>query len=307
MSIAVVGIANVERAVPVPDWPLAYEPVRYVPGLIQERVGGVGFNVARGLATLGNEVVLNAPLGSDLTAGAIRGEAEAYGFTVRASATAPVTTPKSVVLVAPDGSRMVNTDLGDALRATMDESALLVDGRPAEAAVLGNLDFSRPLLAAARELGIPTVVDLQVVERFDNPYDQDFLTGADVLVLSHEKVPGDPADFLAGLLERSRARFIVMGMGAEGSLAWERGAAAPIRTPAAALAPGTETTGAGDSFVAGLVHFALVEKRPLADALVASSQHTAAFLGKRAEATTPVPPTTSAPRTAASPPTAHRR
>jgi hypothetical protein len=107
----------------------------------------------------------------------------------------------------------------------------VVGGQPADVAVLGNLDLSRPLLAAARRLGIRVVVDLQDVQGWDNPYDQDFLAGADVLLMSHERLAVPPEDFLAGLLARTRAELIVLGMGAEGSLAWQRGAPAPVRTP----------------------------------------------------------------------------
>lgn len=127
MRVSVLGIANVETAVPIETFPVEYSPTRYLPGQILTRVGGVGFNVACALARLDEQVALTAPLAKDPAAGAIRAEAAALGLELRDAATAPTATPRSVLLVDRDGRRQINTDLGDALAAGMDECALLED------------------------------------------------------------------------------------------------------------------------------------------------------------------------------------
>jgi sugar/nucleoside kinase (ribokinase family) len=123
-------------------------------------------------------------------------------------------------------------------------------------------------------------VDLQDVQGWDDPYDQDFLAGADVLLMSHERLSLPPHEHLAGLLPRTRAGLVVLGMGAEGSLAWRRGDREPVHTAAAALPAGTDTTGAGDTLLAGVVSYALGE-RPLAEAMRLATDATAAASARR--------------------------
>lgn len=282
MRVSVVGVANAETVVPIGDFPVAYGPTRHLPGRISTRVGGVGFNVARAVAALGGQVALTAPLAQDAAGAAVRAEAATLGVELRTTAAAPARTPRSVVLVDDDGRRQIHTDLGGALGASVDEGALLVGGQPADVAVLGNLDLSRPLLRAARRIGVTTTVDLQDVEGWDNPYDHDFLAGADVLLASGERLLVPPDEFLAGLLERSRAGLVVLGLGSQGCVAWRRGASGPVRCPAVKLPPGTDTTGAGDALVAGVVCFSLDGDRPLQEAMALTSMFVGELLVRRA-------------------------
>ena len=281
VRVSVVGIANVETAVPVGTFPVPYSPVRYLPGWISTRVGGAGFNVARALAALDAQVTLTAPLAQDVAAAAVRAEAAALGLSLYGCATAPASTPRSVLLVDDHGRRQVHTDLADALGATTDEGALQVEGHPADVAVLANLDLSRPLLPVARRRGIPTVVDLQDVQGWDNPYDQDFLTAADLLLMSHERLTDAPREFLAGLMQRTRAGLLVLGMGAQGNLAWHRDTIEPVWTAATELPAGTETTGAGDTLLTGVVRYTVHERLPLPLAMQLATTFTAQSLTRR--------------------------
>ena len=80
VRVLVVGIANVQTTVPVDGFPVLYQPVRYLPGRIRVQIGGVGFNQARQLRALGNEVSLAAPLGADIAGRAIREELSTLGI-----------------------------------------------------------------------------------------------------------------------------------------------------------------------------------------------------------------------------------
>lgn len=256
MKTVIVGIANLQTSVPVEAFPVEYQPSRYLPGRIVTSVGGVGFNVARVLAGLGGSVSLAAPLGSDVPARAILAEAERLGLRTHLCTDTLAHTPRSVVLHAPDGRRQINTDLDGALTTSFDASLFASEVAGADAAVLGNLDFSRPFLPIARDLGVPVVVDLQDVAGPDNPYDQDFLA-ADILVMSHERLTSPPHEFLRDLSARSTARLMVLTLGAAGSLALTADDTGPWHTPAMDVGPLANTTGAGDSFTAALTHYLL--------------------------------------------------
>lgn len=274
----VAGIANLQTTVPVAGFPIEYEPARYLPGEIVIGAGGVGMNVARVLAGLGGRVVLVAPLGTDVTADAVEAETRRAGVELRRSA-ALDRSPRSVVLHAPDGRRQVNTDLAGATAAPVDLPGFTSLAAGADAVVLGNVDFTRPLLRPVQALGVPVVVDLQDVRGPDNPYDRDFLA-ADVLLMSDERVRGAEADVLRAVAGRSAARLVVLTRGAGGCLALAAGEDEPWAVPAADAGPVGNTTGAGDAFTAALTHYLLGRKLPARQALPAAAAAAAAVLAR---------------------------
>lgn len=281
MRAVVAGIANQQTRLPVEGFPHPYSPARHLPGRIEDTVGGVGFNVAAALARLGAAVDLLAPLADDPAGRAVLAAADRLGVSTRLCARALDRTPRSVVLVDATGRRQVNTDLGGALAASFDPAAFRAAATGADMCVLGNLGFSRPLLPAARGLGVPVVVDLQDVRGPDHPYDQDFLA-ADTLVMSHERLAGrDLPGLLRALRSRSRASLLVLTLGADGSLALTPDDADCWRTPAADVGPVSDTTGAGDAFTAALAHALHGRRLPAREAVRAATAHAASRLARR--------------------------
>ncbi|MFI1330635.1 carbohydrate kinase family protein [Streptomyces sp. NPDC020845] len=278
MRAVVAGIANLQTRLPVAGFPHPYSPARHLPGGIEDTVGGVGFNVAAGLARLGATVELIAPLANDAPGQAVLAAAHRMGIGTSLCTRSLERTPRSVVLVDAAGRRQVNTDLGGALAVSFDPAAFRATAAGADVCVLGNLDFSRPLLPAARALGVPVVVDLQDVRGPDHPYDQDFLT-ADTLVMSHERLSDqDLPGFLRALRSRSRASLLVLTLGADGSLAIAPDDADCRHTPAVDIGPVPDTTGAGDAFTAALAHALHGLRLPARKAVRAATAHAACHL-----------------------------
>lgn len=287
MHAVVVGIANIQTCLPVDRFPHDYEPTRYLPGEIITTVGGVGFNVARTIAALGDTVSLMCPLGSDVAASAVVDEAAHLRIDTASAKRFPGQTPKSVILHDPAGRRQINTDLGCALDATFTDAQFRSAARGASFAVMGNLDFSRTLLRAARDIALPIAVDLQDVQGLDNPYDDDFLAAADILVMSHERLTVAHEEFLFGLRHKSQARLMVLTLGAGGSLALTPEMTRAVRTPAARIGPTANTTGAGDTFMGALLHYYLSAHQPLAQALTHASAAAALMLAQPRRILTP--------------------
>ncbi|MEU5105160.1 MULTISPECIES: carbohydrate kinase family protein [unclassified Streptomyces] len=278
MRAVVAGIANQQTRLPVQGFPHPYSPARHLPGRIEDMVGGVGFNVAAALAQLGAAVELIAPLADDAPGQAVLAAAHRLGVGTGRCTRSLERTPRSVILVDTAGRRQVNTDLGGALAASFDAAAFRATAAGADVCVLGNLDFSRPLLPAARGLGVPVVVDLQDVRGPDNPYDRDFLA-ADTLVMSHERLSGqDLPGFLLALRSRSRALLLVLTLGADGSLALAPDDADCWHTPAVDVGPVPDTTGAGDAFTAALAHALHGLRLPARRAVRAATAYAASHL-----------------------------
>jgi sugar/nucleoside kinase (ribokinase family) len=93
-------------------------------------------------------------------------------------------------------------------------------------------------------------------------YDADFLSAADGVFVSHEKLPVEPKDFVSSIWERSVARIAVVGMGAAGALLGVRGREA-CQVRAVQVRPVVNTVGAGDALFSCFLHFYLDGDDPI--------------------------------------------
>lgn len=64
--VLVSGLINVETTVRVAAFPVAYSSVRFPFHGVASTVSGVGYNIAKALATLGDEIRLCSLVGRDL-------------------------------------------------------------------------------------------------------------------------------------------------------------------------------------------------------------------------------------------------
>lgn len=270
MKIVVVGIANLQTALPVDGFPVPFEPRRSVTNQIRHTVGGVGFNQARTLSALGHMVALASPLGEDYPAAMF--DAEAYRYTISTHLCQRVLprTPRSVVLYDEAGHRQANVDLGGALDYVFQPEQLAPDLFRAKLVILGNVPMVLPLVAPLRARGKALAVDIQDVRGADNPYDEPFLQ-ADYLNMSNDRVRGREREVLLAFREKSPARALMMTLGADGALILTRDLAEPVHVRAEAPAPNpTNTAGAGDLAFAVFLHRLLkIKDDPIEAARVA--------------------------------------
>jgi sugar/nucleoside kinase (ribokinase family) len=125
-----------------------------------------------------------------------------------------------------------------------------------------NVDFSRPLLALAKAASATVAIDLQTVCEASRAYDTDFLEAADIVFMSHEKLPVVPKDFVSTVWERSAAQIAVIGMGAAGALLCVRGREVR-QVSAVKVRPVVNTAGAGDALFSCFLHFYLDGDEPI--------------------------------------------
>lgn len=251
--ILVAGIANLETSVPIDTFPLDYAPVRYPTGQLRSRVAGVGANLATALLRLGSPSRIAGFVGTDPAGHAVRHELTSRGLDTSALADTEQT-PQSVILVEHGGRRGIHTDLKDLHNATYptDDFDRALD--QATLAVLTNIGFCRPLLARARERGVPIATDVQAIDNLDDPYNAEFIAHATVLACSHERLPCTPAQWAHDVLDRHpQCQTVLIGMGHDGCLLAVRNQLA-CHIPAAAPGPVINTTGAGDALLAAYLH-----------------------------------------------------
>jgi ribokinase len=251
--ILISGLTNLETTVRVDGFPIPYFPVRYPFFGVRSTVSGVGYNVARALTTLGNNVRLLSLLGSDPAGGLARQALAAHGIAGDHVLAQLSETPQSAILYDGEGRRQIHVDLKD-VQEQVYPSALFDEAvAGCRLAVLCNINFSRPLLSLARQRGMVVASDVHAVADLDDPYNADFMRAADILFMSHERLPTPPEEWAGAVSARYGNRIVVIGLGAEGALLATKGEA-PQHVPAVVTRPVVNTIGAGDALFSSFLH-----------------------------------------------------
>ena len=243
----VAGLINMETTLAIDGFPLPYFPVRYPFFGIQTTVSGVGYNLAKALTTLGNPVDFASLIGRDdngqLVRKALAADAIPDGLVLESLAE----TAQSAILYDPQGKRQIHTDLKDIQEHAypLEQAAEAI--RAADLAVICNINFPRPLLAAAKAAGKRIATDVHALGSLDDDYNQDYLRAADILFLSDEALPDSPEQVMRRILKQFDPQIVVIGLGAQGALMGVRRDGFIGRFPAVITREIVNTIGAGDA------------------------------------------------------------
>lgn len=189
---AVAGLINIETTLRIDEFPLRYSPVRFPFNGVNCTVSGVGYNLSKALVMLGHEVDFMALIGRDLKATMVRAALD-YDRIPREYVLAQLEdTPQSVILYDGDGKRAINVDLKDIQEQTYPAGTTEALLAACDVALLCNINFARPFLRRARELGKPLATDVHTISDLDDPYNRDYMAAADILFMSDEKLPCSP-------------------------------------------------------------------------------------------------------------------
>jgi ribokinase len=163
-------------------------------------------------------------------------------------------TAQSVIPYDAQGRRQIYTDLKDIQERSYPQQQFEEAAAGCEWLALCNINFSRPMLALARQAGKPIASDVHTISDLDDPYNRDFMQAATVLFMSDERLPVPPEAWARRVSDRFGTEIVVIGLGAQGALlavrqdhVIERFAVIPTR-------PVVSTIGAGDALFSAFLH-----------------------------------------------------
>lgn len=252
--LLVSGLINIETTLRVDGFPLPYFPVRYPFFGLHTTVSGVGYNVAKALTVLGHDVRFLSLTGRDAQAGLVVAALQADGISAGGVLNALDETPQSVILYDGTGRRQIHVDLKDVQERPYPLDAALAAAEGCALAAVCNINFSRPLLAALKSRGVTIATDVHALADLEDPYDRDFMAAADILFMSHERLPADPAAWARQVVGRYRPQVLVIGLGVGGALLAVPQDSFFGRLPAMVTRPVVNTIGAGDALFAAFLH-----------------------------------------------------
>ncbi|HVG00404.1 MAG TPA: carbohydrate kinase family protein, partial [Chloroflexia bacterium] len=237
-------------------FPIPYRSAQFVPFGVDIGVSGVGYNLAKALSVLGDEVVLASIVGRDRQAATIREHLRDDGLDDRYVLARVESTPLSVVAYDETGRRAAFADLKDLMTQVyppdlFDEALAGVAG-----VLFTQVAYCRPLLAPVRDAGKLVAVDLQLISDLHDPYKRPYLEAAEIVFMSGEDLPEPPEMWAWHLLKHyPGVRLVGIGLGAEGALLAVRDTGLTLRVPADTPRPVINTSGAGDALFACFMHY----------------------------------------------------
>lgn len=196
------------------QFPVNYYPIDYPFFGVNTAVSGVAYNISKALKTLGDDVTLLTMTGRDFPAEYIRSELRAAGIGTDWVRPKLKQTPNSVVLYDGEGKRQIYCDLKDIQETPYDFPEDIC--RDADVVAACNINFSRPLLRQAKELGKTVATDVHVLSDIRDEFNREFMACADILFLSDEGIPGDYRGLPAGAGGRLRKPYHCSRQGSRG-------------------------------------------------------------------------------------------
>jgi ribokinase len=169
---------------------------------------------------LGAEPQLLSIIGDDNYRDAIEREFSARKITVDLF---PIieTAPQSVVLYDEACERRICLDLKDIQEARLPSGVARSAIKGVDMAAVCNVNFSRELIGALKSSGACVGINVHAVSSVEDPFNREFMESTD-LFLSNERIAGSEGEFLNQLAARCRSEAIVIGMGTQGALMYER-------------------------------------------------------------------------------------
>ena len=166
MKILISGLLNIETTVAVRGFPINYYPIDYPFFGVASAVSGVGYNLAKALTALSDEVRLYAFLGNDDESDRILTQLGRDGIAADGVSQTLQSTPTSVVLYDPDGRRQIYCDLKDIQEQSLPPASVDLDD--CAIAAICNINFNRALIKEAKAKGVSIATDVHVLSDIDD-------------------------------------------------------------------------------------------------------------------------------------------
>ncbi len=254
-KILVSGLTNIETTLKIEGFPLNYNPVNYPFFGVSTSVSGVGVNLAKALTTLGDDICFMTILGRDNLGEMALKSIHDSGIGTKFIHYGLQEIAQSVILYEPSGRRQIHTDLKDIQECTYPPELFVKALKECSIAALCNINFSRPYLKVARDMGIQVATDVHVLKDIHDAYNKDFMTYANILFLSNEGIVGEPEEFAQKIIDKYDNDILVIGLGSEGALLYVKQDNFMGRFKAVKTREIVNTIGAGDALFSSFLHF----------------------------------------------------
>ena len=163
-------------------------------------------------------------------------------------------TAQSVIIYDPNGRRQIHTDLKGIQSIVYPLEVFEQELAACDLLALCNVNFSRPMLAYARQAGKRIATDVHTISELHDPYNRDFMADAQILFMSDESLGMSPEEWARTVYNTYGTQILVIGLGDKGALLSVPDDNFMERIPTVQTRPVINTIGAGDALFSAFLH-----------------------------------------------------
>lgn len=254
-KILVAGLVNVESTIKVTEFPIPYMPIEYPFYGINTEISGSGYNIAKAMSVLGDDVELIALLGRDTAGKASKYIMEKEEMGTKYVKTDLKETPQSTIFYDDKGKRQIYCDLKNVQEVEYDIELFKEALKDKEMVILGNSNFCRPFLKIAKKEGKIIATNVHALSDIYDEFNKEFMEYADILFIGDDNLSMPAYDFVKQVAKEYENEIIILGRGAKGAMLYVRkdqfvGEFSAVRTREI-----ISTIGAGDALFSAFLHF----------------------------------------------------
>lgn len=261
-KVLVMGPMYAETVVKVPNIPLPEIKVLDDTYGIETNFSGHGYNVAKALSRLGDNVNFLSVVGNDLYYPVMKNTLVNEGIGTEYIVPSLNATPQTIILYADEKNRQVINDLKESREIEYDENAFKKALDECEVAVMCNSNYSNKHLEFVKNSGKKIFSDVHAISTIDDEKNKPFMEFADILCLSHENLNEPYEDIIKEIENRYGNEIIMMGMGGRGTMMYVKKDNFIGRFPIVRTRKTVNTLGAGDSQLSAFLHFYAKTENP---------------------------------------------
>lgn len=253
----VAGFIQIETIVKVDKLPVPYAYFTSVPDLIHTDLGGAGYNEARALTWLGNQVDFMSMIGKnmdykelELHANRIGGEPLNFAYVLpRLDAM-----PTSVALYA-DGEKQIFEDVKDIRTVEYDRILFERQIQDKDMVLISDCNFCRPLIELAKKYDKPLAVNVRSIRRERSMPKADFLQAADILYVSDDDMEGEPYACIDECRKKYDPEIMIVGLGNRGVILYTRNDNSVLEYKPVKTEEVVNTLGSGNAMFSAFLHY----------------------------------------------------
>lgn len=261
-KVLVTGIVNMEMTVKVAGFPIPYVPIEYSTNSIRSVVSGSGFNIAKAMQVLEDEVELLSIIGIDQAGRAVKAELLKSEIGIQYVESSMKTTPQSVVLVDGQHQTQIFCDLKDIQELKYNLKTYKKAIADKDLVVIGNSNFCRPFLQITKKEEKKIAVNVHAITTIDDKYNKEFMKYANILFIGDDYLDSDPYEFVKKVAATYHNEIIILGRGAKGAILYVKDENFIGEFPAVKTREIISTAGAGDALFSAFLHFYLKKQNP---------------------------------------------
>jgi len=251
----VAGILQREAIVKIDSLPLKFQAVTDIPNSVHYGVGGDSYNEAIALKWLGDDVNFFTMIGKADDPSIVNSNANDITLVTDFILPKLNATASAVIFYDKLKQQQIFEDIKDLRETAYDVKLFKKEIATADMCVFANCNFCRPLLEEAKKAGKKIAVNIRNFKYETEQYNADFLSSADILYLSDDRLDEDPIDFVKYITEKYTPEIVILGQGAQGVTFFSKKLGTYTHYNSVKTNEVVNTVGAGNALFSCFLHY----------------------------------------------------